>query len=286
MLICISFGFVIVVICIIAVINKRSKHSLSDNPIEPKRRATSSVMVPISHITGIEVKNNKSESDSDHKSNYFAYGKIELASDENIVSESEVPAYLKIGNLEYEKKYQEAIDYGLDLLQQTPMDCGAHVNLMVAYFKARKENPEYLGKSTYHARLAILYGHHTGYAEERLAKNLDRAKCYHQSIQLYDLILREDYHFTPHGCGNKEMFAKRREVVLQKMDKAKDLATDCLFSEEEIDLILQGIREDDERRLRAEEEWQRNMQLLEKTRYDDPRYKEILKSLHENTRRI
>lgn len=168
--------------------------------------------------------------------------KIELASGETILAESEIPAFCKIGNLIFEKKYHEAIKYGLNLLERNPTDCGIHVNLMEAYFKARNDNLQYLDKSTYHARLAILYGHHTGYAEDRLAKNLDKAKCYHQSLQLYDLILRDDFHFTLHGCGDKEKFAQRHDKVLQVIDKAQDSEKDILFTPDEISAIIKDVQ--------------------------------------------
>lgn len=171
--------------------------------------------------------------------------KIELEPDEAILAESEIPAFCQIGNLIFEKKYHEAIEYGLSLLEHNPTDCGAHVNLMDAYFKARNDNPQYLNKSTYHARLAILYGHHTGYAEDRLAKNLDRAKYYHQSLQLYDLILRDDFHFSPHGCGDKAAFAKRRNKIFQKIDKALDSEKDILFTLDEISIIIKDVQYED-----------------------------------------
>lgn len=167
---------------------------------------------------------------------------IELAPDETTLAESEIPASCKIGNLIFEKKYHEAIQYGLSLLERNPTDCGVHVNLMDAYFKARNDNPQYLNKSTYHARLAILYGHHTGYAEDRLAKNLDRAKYYHQSLQLYDLILRDDFHFSPHGCGKKEIFAQRRNKALQRIDIAQDSKNNVLFTPDEISTIIKDVQ--------------------------------------------
>lgn len=165
-----------------------------------------------------------------------------------VLYETEMPKFCCIGNLVYERKYQEAIDLGLKLLEQNPEDSGVHVNLMDAYFKGRSLSPDYLGKSTFHAKQAILFGHHTGYAELRLAKNLEKVKYYHQSLQLYNLILEnKNFHFSTHGVGNYTDFAKRRATILKKMDKALDSERDVLFTSEEIVQIIQGIVDDDAR---------------------------------------
>ena len=138
-----------------------------------------------------------------------------------VVAESQIPEYCSIGNLVFEKKYKEAVELGLKLLEATPNDAGVFINLMDAYFKGKETTaPDYLDKSTYYAKQAIIYGHNTGYAEERLAKNLDKAKLFHQSLQLYNLILEtEGFHFSSQGCGNYIDWNHRRDAVLKKMDK-------------------------------------------------------------------
>lgn len=175
-----------------------------------------------------------------------------------ILSQSEIPASCSIGNLIFEKKYAEAIQMGLDLLKLTPNDPGVHINLMEAYFKSRESNSDYFDKSTHHAKLAMLCGHHTGLAEDRLAKNLDKCKLYHQSLQLYNLILdNPGFHFSSHGMGNGIDFNKRRESILKKMDKAADTEADILFTKEEISQIIQSVRDNDaaeEAERRASEE--------------------------------
>lgn len=185
-----------------------------------------------------------------------------VGQDETVLAQSEIPAFCTMGNLTYEKKYREAIEYGLELLKQTPHDCDVHVNLMDAYFRARKEDPTYLDKSTHHARLAILYGHHTGYCEDRLAKNLDKSKMYHQSLQLYDLILREDFHFSKHGGGRKEVFAARKDKIIAKLNQAKDSSNDVLFTKEEIAYIIRGIKDEDRRLEQERENWENWMNDL------------------------
>lgn len=165
-----------------------------------------------------------------------------------VVAKSEASASCSLGNLIFEKKYQEAIESGLRLLEKDPEDCMIHINLMDAYFKGRAISPDYFGKSTYHAKQAILYGHNTGYAEDRLAKNLEKLKLYHQSLQLYDLILEnKEFHFSQAGIGNSIDFARRRELAKKKMDKALDTPSDILFTPQEVIQIIQSIKDKDAR---------------------------------------
>jgi len=157
-----------------------------------------------------------------------------------IVAQSVIPASTKIGNLTFDKQYNDA---------------GVHINLMVAYFKAREIKPDYFDKSSYHAKMAILNGHHTGYAEDRLAKNLDKQKKYHQTIQLCDLVLRDDFHFTEHGCGNVIDFSTRKEKAQQRINKASDNENDLLFTPEEIEKIIGDIKKTDIRNAELKAEY-------------------------------
>lgn len=200
-----------------------------------------------------------------------------------VIAQSEIPESCSIGNLVYEKKYAEAIELGQKLLEKDPDDCGLHVNLMDAYFKARDLDPEYFDKSTYHAKMAVLCGHHTGYAEERLAKNLDRNKYFHQSLQLYSLILdTKGFHFSEHGCGDKEEFAKRRESVLAKMDKAQDKETDILFTKEDVARIIKDIKEEDLReKLQKERDKRLNREMDQALKAGDyDKFDRLMKELH------
>lgn len=183
----------------------------------------------------------------------------------SILYESEIPAFCEMGNLIFEKKYEEAIELGHDLLKETPNDPGVHINLMVAYFKCRDTNPDYFDKSTEHAKLAMLCGHHTGMAEDRLAKNLDKCKLFHQSLQLYNLILdNPDFHFSIHGMGHGIDFNKRREAVLKKMDKAVDSDSDVLFSPDEIAQIIQSIRDNDATEIAQRRAYEERIEALRK----------------------
>ena len=183
-----------------------------------------------------------------------------------MLAQTSVPEYCKIGNLVSEKKYAEAVQLGLKLLKETPNDCGVHINLMNAYFKGKEEVAmDYLEKSSYHAKQAILLGHNTGFAEERLAKNLDKAKMFHQSLQLYNLILEtEGFHFSSHGCGTTIDWNHRRESILKKMDKAVDSETEILFTPDEISQIILSIKENDKKEIREKERYDRLMAEIEK----------------------
>ena len=206
----------------------------------------------------------------------------------NILAQSEVPASLLIGDLVFEKKYEEAIKFGLDLLKESPDDAGAHINLMVAYFKARGLNDSYFDRSTYHAKMAILNGHHTGYAEQRLAINLDKQKFYHQSLQLYRLILdTEGFHFSASGCGNGIDWEKRRASVLAKIDKANDKETDILFTEGQISKIIKDIADEDEWEKIRSENWERINKELDKAMFvkkDQDETERLLKELRKWSR--
>lgn len=126
---------------------------------------------------------------------------------------------------------------------------------MDAYFKGRALSDDYFDKSTYHARLSILYGHCTGYAELRLAKNLEKTQHFHKALQLYNLILNDvRFHFRRSGMGNSVDFIKRRDNVICKLSKAKDCENDVLFSPKELQIIYQNVRKNDEKE-RADDEF-------------------------------
>lgn len=157
------------------------------------------------------------------------------------MASSTIPKYCDIGNLIFEGKYNEAIEFGESLLSENNSDdynAGIYINLMVVYFKLRNNVTEYFDKSTICARKAILFGHNTGYAHERLAINLEKSGNINQAIQLCDLVLNPNFKFSSHGCGNIMDFEKRKIKLIKKLDKAKDTPNDILFSEQEISKIL------------------------------------------------
>lgn len=166
--------------------------------------------------------------------------KDKLPEGTQLIAESKIPAFCMIGNLIFEKKYHEAIELGNKLLVQTPYSAGVHVNLMDAYFKVRDENPSFYNKCIEHARLAMLYGHNTGYVQERLAISLEKQGKINQALQICNIVLLDKFLFSRHGCGNKDEFLKRKMKLLNKIGKAVDKEVDVLFTNDEISKILEG----------------------------------------------
>lgn len=168
-----------------------------------------------------------------------------------------------MGNKVFHKDYQGAIDDGLRALESAPEDPMVHINLMDAYYRGRDISPEHIDKSTEHAKLAMLNGHHTGLAEYRLAINLEKKKFYHQALQLYNLILNTPgFHFSQHGMGNDIDFILRKTKAIAKLPKALDKETDLLFTEEKVFHMIQGIRYAEEAERRAQQAFQKRQKAL------------------------
>ncbi len=196
--------------------------------------------------------------------NISSVNKDKIPSNAEIIYESQIPEYCSIGNLIFEKKFHEAIELGKKLLEKTPYSDGVHVNLMDAYFKVRNENPIFYDKSVEHARLAMLYGHNTGYVQERLAINLEKLGKINQAIQVCNIVLLDQFHFSAHGCGNKEEFTKRKEKLIKKLSKATDNEGSVLFTDEEISFLIEQIRKEDERIKKEKNEHEKRMKQFEK----------------------
>lgn len=165
-----------------------------------------------------------------------------IASGKNIVYASPIPKTVDIGNFIFEKRYKEAIEMGRDLLS----DCTdynyekmIHINLMQAYFYIRLEKPEYFDSSTYHAKQAVICGHNTGLAQERLAINLEKTGDVNQAIQLCNIIISPNFHFSKHGFGTKDSFKVRHAKLIKKITKGGDSSTDILFTAYEKELIFE-----------------------------------------------
>ena len=163
----------------------------------------------------------------------------------SIIYSSGIPAYCSIGNLIVEKRFEDAIRLGNKLLEEEPESAAIHVNLMDAYFKARAADESYYNKSTEHARLAMLYGHNTGYAQQRLVANLTKDKKYYQAIQICDIVLSDEFHFSKHGCGAKEDFAKRKAKLVEQINKAVDSIDSKVFTQTEIHKIIRRIEKEE-----------------------------------------
>jgi len=196
-----------------------------------------------------------------------------IPSNAEIINETQVPEYCSIGNLIFEKKFHEAIELGNKLLEKTPHSAGVHVNLMDAYFKVRNENQIFLDKSVDHAKLAMLYGHNTGYAQERLAINLEKLGKVNQAIQVCNIVLSEQFHFSTYGGGNKEEFSKRKEKLIIKLSKATDSENSVLFTDDEISFLIEQIRLEDKRIMKEKIEHEKRMKQLEKEIAEDLNFK-------------
>lgn len=211
---------------------------------------------------------NKSKDSSKTKEVMFNISSVTIdrvPSNSEIIYSSEIPEYCSIGNLIFEKRFHEAIELGKKLLEKTPYSPGVHVNLMDAYFKVRNENPFFLEKCIEHAKLAMLYGHNTGYVQERLAINLEKMGKINQSLQVCNIVLMDQFHFSTHGCGHKDDFSKRKDKLLNKLSKSIDSDAHVLFTNEEILFLIEQIRLEDERIKKEKIEYEKRMKRLEKS---------------------
>ena len=233
----------------------------------------------------IETEKNTSEPNQVITKNISKVDSIPISEGNHIVAQSIIPASCDIGNLVFEKKYKEAVELGLKLLEKSPNEPGLLINLMDAYFKGKElVASDYIAKSSYYAKQAILNGHNTGYAEQRLAINLDKAKLFHQSLQLYNRILEtEGFHFSSNGCGNCINWNHRRDSILKKMDKAVDTSNDVLFTPIEISNIIQSIKENDDREKREKEWHDRISSEIEKAEKEGD-YKKWMRLIEELTK--
>lgn len=196
--------------------------------------------------------------------NVSSVAKNKIPSNARIIAESQIPAYCSIGNLIYEKKYKEAIELGKRLLTETPNSAGVHVNLMDAYFKVKDENPTFYYKHIEHARLAMLYGHNTGYVQKKLAIGLEKQKKIYQAIQICDIVLDDKFHFSTHGCGDKVEFVKRKEKLLKKAYNSKDSINSMVFTSDEISFLIEQIKQEEERTKQEKIEHDKKMEQLRK----------------------
>ena len=172
----------------------------------------------------------------------FSVFSSQLNEGSEILYASPAPAYTEAANYIFHKEYEKAIEICLTLLDECyKVDIEhdyiamVHINLMDAYFKARHTNATYFDLSTHHAKQAMIYGHNTGYAAERLAINLDKENKINQAIQVCDMIIDSSFILDKNGCRTIEDFEKRKRRLLNKNLKVKDINTDRLFTDEELE---------------------------------------------------
>ena len=155
-----------------------------------------------------------------------------------IVASSKVPASLMLGNLIFEKRYDDAVKLGEELLCKDKFSPMLNCNMMVLYYKLRKQDDQYVTKAIECARIAIIQGHNTGYCQQRLSGMLKKQKFYHKALQLCDVVLSDNFKFSAHGCGSKDDFTKRRDFFAKHISNAADKSEDILFTSEEINEIF------------------------------------------------
>lgn len=136
-----------------------------------------------------------------------------------LVYQSEMPKHCDIGNLIQEKRYEEAIKLGEEMLHDAQSNKAmVYINLMVAYQKVKDtENTLRCAKG------AINEGHTTGMALERLAIILERQHLFLEAIEVCDIALDDNYYFSLYTSGNerKQEFRKRKERLLRRASKDK-----------------------------------------------------------------
>lgn len=151
-------------------------------------------------------------------------------SDKKVAAESFIPKGCLLGDLNFHKEYDKAIEEGKWIEAEYPNDYFVPCNLMVSYFK--KGDIENCNKE---AKLAIIKGHHTGYCESRLSINLYKDRKYHQVIQLSEI--EENPRF---GLFFDDVY-KRKLRAQKHIDKATDTKEERLFTDEEIEELYQNV---------------------------------------------
>jgi hypothetical protein len=184
----------------------------------------------------------------------------------NIIYASTIPMTVNIGNLIYNQEYEKAIKLGNELLitcEPLNYDYASmiHINLMEAYFKARETNVKYFEMSTYHAKQAMICGHNTGMAQERLIINLEKERNIHQALQVCNIILSDKFIFSKNGYGSKGNILKRKERLEKNLAKSLDINTDKCFLESEI-VLLYSILEDSQEDIIVSENYITNGEVI------------------------
>lgn len=136
-----------------------------------------------------------------------------------LVYQSEMPKFLDISNLIEEKRYEEAIKLGEEMLRDSNSNKAmVYINLMVAYQKVKDTE-----NTLRCARGAIDEGHSTGMALERLAIILERQHLFLEAIEVCDIALDPNYYFSLYTSGDerKAEYKKRKERLVKRASKDK-----------------------------------------------------------------
>lgn len=165
---------------------------------------------------------------------------IPVIPDDAVAYRSSIPAFCSGANDILNKNYEKAI---LDLKGQlqeniySKYNSMVHINLMNAYFKIKD-----LDNCNYHAKMALLCGHNTGLAGERLVINLTKDKRYCSAINVCDVMASESFVYGYRVMGSQDKFKERRKKIVDKIDKDLDLVENKYFTQQEIETIYSNTR--------------------------------------------
>lgn len=143
-------------------------------------------------------------------------------------------------NLIFNRKYAEAIEILESLLSEGKSNpshlAQIHISLMQAYFKIRNQGIDFLDKCNLHAKQAMLNGHNTGFAAERLVINLTKHGQIFQAMEVCKMIIGPGYKLSRHGM-NKVDFSERLDKLRKKHPEAENQESAKFFTEEEKRMI-------------------------------------------------
>lgn len=153
---------------------------------------------------------------------------------------SPIPETCTIGNLIEEKKYEEAIHLGLELLNKGYKNKAmVYINLMVAYTKIKDND-----NAIKYAKLAVISGHLTGLAFERIAILLEKSGRFRAAIEICEMVLNPNFYFSLYAGNDdrKKEFQHRLVRLLKRNAKAND-ASSFLTSKQRESIIKKSFNE-------------------------------------------
>ncbi|MCB4755813.1 MAG: hypothetical protein LHV69_02400 [Elusimicrobia bacterium] len=157
---------------------------------------------------------------------------------------------IECSNKIYRGEYQDAISTLEDMLKSahimsTKDLAFVHINLALAYFKIRKNDPDGLWKSNIHCIEAMKCGHNTTWAPGRLAMNLERQGYIRQAIEVCQLVLHPRY-TLPGEAENisalRSQYSDWLEKLEKKIQRDKSSSDSRLFSEPDKELIFSNTQ--------------------------------------------
>jgi len=117
-----------------------------------------------------------------------------------------------------------------------------HINLAEAYFKNRRSDASAIEKCNAHCVHALLSGHNTGFAAERLAMNLEKDGLLCEAIEVCDLILHDSYALNPRSYLKKDDFRRRREKLNSKAKRQNAETLKSIFGQNDLIRIFENAK--------------------------------------------